>query len=234
MNKLRKKQIKVAATAFIALTGGLTIWSCSQDELDDFGQPIYRYTAEEIATLRSLAEDYGVPEVKFVTESNEELPCIQEVEETIKLFGAIKYSLSTALECEDSISSTFVYRTETKPFPRRQIKRASGGESTTSELKTTVDVESYPATLTIHATWVPVYQHDIITNYNIVITGDLEMPVLLEAGMCYYQNKKISYTITGENKADVTYSCDLMGINGKVFANLSFHNTITLPPKPRL
>ena len=84
MNKLRKKQIKVAATAFIALAGGLTIWSCSQDELDDFGQPIYRYTAEEIATLNSLADEYGLKDVRFITESDTPLPPLKEMKDLFK------------------------------------------------------------------------------------------------------------------------------------------------------
>lgn len=133
MNKLRKKQIKVAATAFIALTGGLTIWSCSQDELDDFGQPIYRYTAEEIATLNSLADEYGLKDVRFITESDTPLPPLKEMKDLFKEFASIQASLSTPLEVTDSTENSISFSNQVRPFKR--IKGIS--ETLTEERKIT-------------------------------------------------------------------------------------------------
>ena len=120
MKKLRKVQSKVIATAFIALIGGLTIWSCSQDELDDFGQPIYRYTAEEIATLKTLAEDYEYPTKNLVFESNTPLPSIEEWEEQFQVAYGIKRDLSSPLDTI-AISNDTIHLRSTiiqKPFKR--------------------------------------------------------------------------------------------------------------------
>lgn len=79
-----KTQVKIIAALSIALFGGITIWSCSQDELDESGQPVYRYTAEEIATLKTLAEEYGIPDVVFDTSSKTRLLSTKEMEEIFK------------------------------------------------------------------------------------------------------------------------------------------------------
>lgn len=118
MNKLRKKQINVAATAFIALMGGLTIWSCSQDELDDFGEPIYRYTAEEIATLNSLADEYGLANVHFKTQSDTPLLPVDDMKDIFKDFALIQASLSAPLMITDSTENSISYRSSEKPFKR--------------------------------------------------------------------------------------------------------------------
>ena len=89
-----KTQVKIIAALSIALFGGITIWSCSQDELDENGQPVYRYTAEEIATLKTMAEEYGIPDVKFPTESNQHLNSMKEMEEIFKNIALIKSSIN--------------------------------------------------------------------------------------------------------------------------------------------
>ena len=61
------KKVKVFIAMIAVALGGLIIWSCTQDEMEN-GQGTYRYSAEEIVTLRAMAEKYGVPEVVFETE----------------------------------------------------------------------------------------------------------------------------------------------------------------------
>ena len=74
------KKVKVFIAMIAVALGGLIIWSCTQDEMEN-GQVTYRYSAEEIATLRAMAEKYGVPEVVFPTESSNKLlaqaPCMR-------------------------------------------------------------------------------------------------------------------------------------------------------------
>ena len=65
-------KVKVFIAMIAVALGGLIIWSCTQDEMEN-GQVTYRYSAEEIATLRAMAEKYGVPEVVFPTESSNKL-----------------------------------------------------------------------------------------------------------------------------------------------------------------
>ena len=79
------KKVKVFIAMIAVALGGLIIWSCTQDEMEN-RQGTYRYSAEEIATLRAMAEKYGVPEVVFETESGIPLPRLEEMEETFKNF----------------------------------------------------------------------------------------------------------------------------------------------------
>ena len=53
------KKVKVFIAMIAVALGGLIIWSCTQDEMEN-GQGTYRYSAEEIVTLRAMAEKYGV------------------------------------------------------------------------------------------------------------------------------------------------------------------------------
>ena len=52
-------KVKVFIAMIAVALGGLIIWSCTQDEMEN-GQGTYRYSAEEIVTLRAMAEKYGV------------------------------------------------------------------------------------------------------------------------------------------------------------------------------
>ena len=111
------KKVKVFIAMIAVALGGLIIWSCTQDEMEN-RQGTYRYSAEEIATLRAIAEKYGVPEVVFETESGIPLPRLEEMEETFKNFGLIKASLTAQLEVIDSTSNSMVFKTKKIPFKR--------------------------------------------------------------------------------------------------------------------
>ena len=106
-------------STFALLVSGLVIWSCSQEETDDV-MTVYRYSSEEIATLRSIAEEYGIPEVRFKVESKTQLPTINEMEETFRNFAMIKLSLRRPLEIEDSLGNKVSYvskRSSIERFP---------------------------------------------------------------------------------------------------------------------
>ena len=117
------KKVKVFIAMIAVALGGLIIWSCTQDEMEN-RQGTYRYSAEEIATLRAMAEKYGVPEVVFETESGIPLPRLEEMEETFKNFGLIKASLTAQLEVIDSTSHSMVFKTKKShsndylPYPK--------------------------------------------------------------------------------------------------------------------
>ena len=76
-------KVKVFIAMIAVALGGLIIWSCTQDEMEN-GQVTYRYSAEEIATLRAMAEKYGVPEVVFPTESSNKLLALKDMEDIFK------------------------------------------------------------------------------------------------------------------------------------------------------
>ena len=128
--KKLKTQIKVIASLCIALFGGITVWSCSQDELDENGQPVYRYTAEEIATLKTMAEEYGIPDVKFPTESNQHLNSMKEMEEIFKNIALIKSSISRPIETTQIEENQIIYKNI--PFKRNLEPIAETLKSTTN------------------------------------------------------------------------------------------------------
>ena len=226
------KKVKVFIAMIAVALGGLIIWSCTQDEMEN-GQATYRYSAKEIATLRAMAEKYGVPEVVFPTESSNKLLALKDMEDIFKTFGAIKYSLSMPLEHQDSTATSITYKTKEPLVPSLRKKRASGGES--SSYSFDVDVESYRATLTFYVSWNPIYNGNVITNYALTVTGDLELPAMLESMGYYYKNNRVSYSVKPySDTADLTFECDLakQTMSGTVSTRISFIRTVTLPAKP--
>ena len=175
MNKSRKNQIKVTATAFIALMGGLTIWSCSQDELDDLQPDFYRYTPEEIATLRSLAEDYGVPDIKFATESPYPLPSIQEMEKTFAEFSTIQQIINQPFETIDSTANFKKLRTKPILYPRLTRSR---GESSSKDLGQFVTAFGTNIWLDLKLTITESQHSDV--EPSISLTANLQLPQKLD------------------------------------------------------
>ena len=76
---------KYIVILFIALIGGAFIWGCN---------PIYHYSAEQLAEIRALAEEYDVPEVKYATASEKGLPTVEEMKEIFIKFAIIKSVLN--------------------------------------------------------------------------------------------------------------------------------------------
>lgn len=119
-NHKLKTQVKIIAALCIALFGGITIWSCSQDELDENGQSVYRYTAEEIATLKTLAEEYEFPTKDLIFESDTKLPTLEEWEELFQIAYGIKQDLTSPLDTITIKNDTIHLRSTIiqKPFKR--------------------------------------------------------------------------------------------------------------------
>ena len=105
MNKVKDIMAMIA----VAL-GGLINWSCTQDEMDN-GKATFRYSAEEIATLRAMAEKYGVPNIKFITSSQFPLPSMKEMEQNFIEFAVIKQVVAQPLEVVDSTATSKFYKT---------------------------------------------------------------------------------------------------------------------------
>ncbi len=223
-------------STFVLLVSGLVIWSCSQEETEDV-MTVYRYSPEEIATLRSMAEEYGIPNVKFITESATELPTMNEMKEAMYKFSLLKHSISMPMELVDSSSTNIVYQSKRVTFDRLRTKRSSGEES--SSIKFDVMVENWPAVLTYYISWVPVYTKDVISDYSLTITGNLELPIQLEPWYSY-KNHKITYDKRpNESVTNVTYECELMyydSVNHETILEekLSFTKTVNIPSKPSL
>ena len=197
------KKVKVFIAMIAVALGGLIIWSCTQDEMEN-GQATYRYSAKEIATLRAMAEKYGVPEVVFPTESSNKLLALKDMEDIFKTFGAIKYSLSMPLEHQDSTVTSITYKTKKPLVPSLRKKRASGGES--SSYSFTELVSSYPATLTFKVSWNPNRdQNGNITSFSLFVSGSLELPMALVSRGFFYLNGTASYSKNFDDTLCLTY-----------------------------
>ena len=223
-------------STFVLLVSGLVIWSCSQEETDDV-MTVYRYSPEEIATLRSMAEEYGIPNVKFITESESELPTMDEMKETMYKFSLLKHSISMPMELVDSSSTNIVYQNKRVTFDRLRHKRASGGEGASQDFDVTV--ENCRATLSFNVHWTPIYKEGEIIDYSLTVSGSLELPIQLEPWY-YYRNFKISYDKRPyEAIIPVTFKCDLIFYDiekGKEFLieELEFIKNVNVPIKPSL
>ncbi len=216
-----KTQVKIIAALSIALFGGITIWSCSQDELDESGQPVYRYTAEEIATLKTLAEEYGIPDVVFDTSSKTRLLSTKEMEEIFKEMGAIKCSISAPMTVHDSTEQIITYVTQKPSIPRIRKKTASSGETSYSF---SVFVDTYTTTLTFHVRWF----RDEDNQRSIQVSGGLTPPFGYEV-----REEVFSYPVSPKtSNVSITYSCKLYHMAGSgqtISTSLSSTQNITLP-----
>ena len=212
MNKSRKNQIKVAATAFIALMGGLTIWSCSQDELDDLQPDFYRYTPEEIATLRSLAEDYGVPDIKFATESPYPLPSIQEMEKTFAEFSTIQQIINQPFETIDSTANFKELRTKPILYPRLTRSR---GESSSKDLGQFVTAFGTNIWLDLKLTITESQHSDV--EPNISLTAKLHLPKTID-GNYYLKKEKEEASVYWKTPqlVGISYICTLIKYKIKI------------------
>lgn len=108
------------------LSGTLIIDSCPQNEVEN-EQNIYSYSEEEIATLRSIAEKYGVSNIKFITSSQVPLPSIKKMEQTFIEYAVIKQIMVQPLETVDSTASSKILKT--KRMPQTRILRRSHNRS---------------------------------------------------------------------------------------------------------
>ena len=111
-------KVKVFMAMIAVALGGLIIWSCTQDEMEN-GKATFRYSAEEIATLRAMAEKYGVPNIKFITSSQFPLPSMKEMEQNFIEIAVIKQVVAQPLEVVDSTATSKIYKT--KQMPRTRV-----------------------------------------------------------------------------------------------------------------
>ena len=155
------KRIYLLST-FALMLCSVMIWSCSQEETENIGK-VYRYSPEEISKLRSMAEEYGIPEVRFRTESDEKLPTLNEMEETFMNFAKIKLSLCRPLEIEDSMQNRVSY------VSKRSVIESFPTLSETMQIKSNVDY----GVLTWVVSWTQYYSE----NSNKYLTPNVSLSV---------------------------------------------------------
>ena len=197
-----KTQVKIIAALSIALFGGITIWSCSQDELDESGQPVYRYTAEEIATLKTMAEEYGIPDVKFPTESNQHLNSMKEMEEIFKNIALIKSSISRPIETTQIAENQIIYKNKNIPFKRNLEPIAETLKSTTNTAYGTI-------------TWTVKWSQSVSTSTgrytvpSVSVNASLSLSPMMEQNGFHVGASNTSSSIRG-TELYVTFECEIM------------------------
>ena len=89
---------------------------------------VYRYSSEEIATLRSMAEEYGIPNVKFITESAAELPTMDEMKEAFLMIASLNNISGSDVELVKKDETTLIFKTKVLNQPRL-LKKAAESNS---------------------------------------------------------------------------------------------------------
>ena len=186
--------------------GGLIIWSCTQDEMEN-GQVTYRYSAEEIATLRAMAEKYGVPNIKFITSSQFPLPSMKEMEQTFIEFAVIKQVVAQPLEVVDSTATSKIYKT--KQMPRtRVLKRAPETSANTIDLSRHVAAVSTSLWLTLKVTVIKDKENPN-KDPTVSVYGNLELPDDTY-NTCYGKSgETTSTTWISKTTIGISYQCNV-------------------------
>ena len=211
-----KKKMKSFIALTIIILSGIAVWSCNQDETEGSGQPLYRYSANEIATLHSMAEQYGIPNVKFITESEMELPSIKEMEEIFGTFAAMHQIGTFPMEIIDSTQNSVTYKTKPSTFKRLQKKAPEAGTSNT------IDLSQYVSAVGTNL-WLQltVNVKEITFPYpktEITISAYLETP----SSNYSVTNTETSWQYAGPNNITVSYSAKVS------YYRIIFHNNMVI------
>lgn len=202
---------KYIVILFIALIGGAFIWSCSQDDLDN-GQPIYHYSAEQLAEIRALAEEYDVPEVKYATASEKGLPTVEEMKEIFIKFAIIKSVLNQPLEISDKSQTHINFRTRHSLVPR---KHNIGGETFTGskDVSQMIYAGSDACWLHLVVSWEGTNATDPYTKLNVTVEARFEIGPSVPPTF-QVKNEKTDWHWEGSNSIIVDYSCTLEDESG--------------------
>lgn len=193
-------------TILSMLLGTLIIGSCTQNEVEN-EQKIYRYSEEEIATLRSIAEKYGVSNIKFITSSQVPLPSIKEMEQTFIEFAVMKQIMAQPLETVDSTASSKIFKT--KRMPQTRILKKSPEFSTNSiDLSRFIDAlnENMRLTLKVTATKDKNAPNE---DPKIEVYGSLELPDNVDNIFYEKKDEKAGTNWISKTSVGVFYSCSV-------------------------
>ena len=194
-------KVKVFMDMIAVALGGLIIWSCTQDEMEN-GKATFRYSAEEIATLRAMAEKYGVPNIKFITSSQFPLPSMKEMEQNFIEFAVIKQVVAQPLEVVDSTATSKIYKT--KQMPRtRVLKRVPEMSTDGIDLSQFVAAVGTSFWLTLKVT-VTKDKNDPNKDPTVSVYGSLKLP---------YDTYDTSYGKSGETTSTRWISKDRIGVS---------------------
>lgn len=206
-------------STFALLVSGLIIWSCSQEETEDFGK-VYRYSPEEIATLRSMAEEYGIPNVKFITESEAELPTMDEMKEAFLMIASFNNLIGSDVELIKKDETTLIFKTKVLNQPRL-LKRASESNSVGYDASKFVLCAGTHMWLNII---VSVTENDN-TNLNpkpgrqISVDASLEIPEIYKLKGYKVENEKTTWSNENPNLLIINYRCDMVLVQTVLVGN---------------
>lgn len=192
------KKVKVFIAMIAVALGGLIIWSCTQDEMEN-GQITYRYSAEEIATLRAMAEKYGVPEVVFPIKSNQKLPSVEKMQNIFKTLALLKTNVSTSIVMTDSTANEVIYKNS--PLPFKRIKSLSESFNETTQI-------AY-GTLTWKINWSQSVYNGSYQAPTVSVNASLELsPEMIRQG--FHVGASNSYCSIRGTEIYATFECEIM------------------------
>ena len=191
-------KVKVFIAMIAVALGGLIIWSCTQDEMEN-EQATYRYSAEEIATLRAMAEKYGVPEVAFPTKSNQKLPSVEKMQNIFKMLALLKANVSTSIVMTDSTANEVIYKNSNLPIKR--IKSLSESVTETPQI-------AY-GTLTWKINWTQSVYNGSYQAPTVSVNASLELsPEMIRQG--FHVGASNSYCSIRGTEIYATFECEIM------------------------
>lgn len=190
--------VKVFIAMIAVALGGLIIWSCTQDEMEN-GQATFRYSAEEIATLRAVAEKYGVPEVVFPTKSSQKLPSVEKMQNIFKMLALLKANVSTSIVMTDSTANEVIYKNSNLPFKR--IKSLSESFKETTQI-------SY-GTLTWKINWSQSVYNGSYQAPTVSVNASLELSPEMER-QGFHVGASNSYCSIRGTEIYATFECEIM------------------------
>lgn len=216
---------------FILLFGmiicGIVVWSCSQNEDSECNQRSYSYSPKELSQIQELAEKYGIPEIHYIKEATSPLPTMQELEETFKIFAAIKANMNIPLVVLQQDSNTVYYRTKEIPFRRVQY----GGEiySGSQDLSTYISVSSYQCWLNMSVSWKNSNPTVGTSKQEVTASASLELSLELEYLGFSVEDSKTSWSWVGSTGILVSYEANVVkrDSEGKIICSLSASHSDT-------
>ena len=204
------KRIYLLST-FALMLCGVMIWSCSQEETENIGK-VYRYSPEEISKLRSMAEEYGIPEVRFITESEAELPTMDEMKEAFMMIASINMSACSDVELVDKNEEKMVFRTKISSGPRI-LKRAAETNVVGFDASKFVSCLGtnlwLTVTVSVSETTMKPGQLNPYPERTISVNASLELPEIYKMRGYYIQNEKTHWSNGNPDIVNIEYTCDI-------------------------
>ena len=150
--------------------------------------------------------------MKFITESESELPTMDEMKEAFLMIASINMATCSDIELVDKNDEQMVFRTKVSSVPRI-LKRAAESNSTGYDASKFVSCLGTNLWLTVTVTVSETTTVAGILNPNpvrqISVNVSLELPEIYKARGYLIENEKTYWSNTNPNIVNIEYTCDV-------------------------